>query len=47
MAKNLRAPGRIVLVPENAAEFSIRISEKIPRGFVVASQFQIFGTVKR
>jgi hypothetical protein len=31
MAKNLRAPGRIVLVSENAAEFSIRISEKIPR----------------
>jgi hypothetical protein len=39
MAKNMRARGGIVLVPENAAEFSIRTSEKIPRGFVVASQF--------
>jgi hypothetical protein len=39
MAKNLRAPGGIVLVPENAAEFSIPIAEKISRRFVAASQF--------
>jgi hypothetical protein len=37
MAKNLRARGCIVLVPENAAEFSVRVSEKIPRRFAAAS----------
>jgi hypothetical protein len=35
----LRARGRVVLVPENAAEFSVRISGKIPRRFVAAPQF--------
>jgi hypothetical protein len=36
---NLRARGVVVLVPENAAEFSMRISEKISRGIVAAPQF--------
>jgi hypothetical protein len=35
----LRARGRVVLVLENAAEFSAQISEKIPRSFVTAPQF--------
>jgi hypothetical protein len=39
IAKNLRARGGGVLVPENAAEFSIRISEKFACRFVAAPQF--------
>jgi hypothetical protein len=36
---NLRARVVVVLVPENAAEFSIRISEKFACGFIAALQF--------
>jgi hypothetical protein len=39
VAKNLRAHGRVVLVLENAAEFSALISEIIARRFVAAPQF--------
>jgi hypothetical protein len=35
----LRARGCVVLVPENAAEFSVRLSGKIARRFAAASQF--------
>jgi len=36
---NLRARVVVVLVPENAAEFSMRISEKFAYRFVAALQF--------